>query len=117
MVSQRGILNLCHSNAQRDAYLRRGNAVRMHGVDAESPDTAGVRRMPPFLDFDDARFPTQGEALQRRGGTARHDAVVWDYARAASERGVDIIQNRKVTGFIREIGRIAGAETTSVLLM
>jgi sarcosine oxidase subunit beta len=112
MVSQRGVLNLYHSDAQGDAYARRGNAMRMHGVDAELLDTEGVRRMLPFLDFDNARFPVLGGLLQRRGGTARHDAVVWGYARAASDLGVDIIQNCEVTGFIREGERIAGVQTT-----
>ena len=112
MVSQRGVLNLYHSDAQRDAYARRGNGMRLHGVAAELLDAAGVRRMLPFLDFDNARFPIQGGLLQRRGGTARHDAVVWGYARAASGRGVDIIQNCEVTGLIREAGRVTGVETT-----
>ena len=112
MVSQRGVLNLYHSDAQRDAYARRGNGMRLHGVDAELIDAAAVRRMLPFLDFDNARFPIQGGLLQRRGGTARHDAVVWGYARAASGRGVDIIQNCEVTGLIREAGRVTGVETT-----
>jgi heterotetrameric sarcosine oxidase beta subunit len=112
MVSQRGVLNLYHSDTQRDAYVRRGNGMRMHGVDAELLDAAGVRRMLPFLDFENARFPIQGGLLQRRGGTARHDAVVWGYARAASDRGVDIIQNCEVTGFIREGERVAGVQTT-----
>jgi methylglutamate dehydrogenase subunit A len=112
MVSQRGVLNLYHSDAQRDAYVRRGNAMRMHGVDAELLDAAAVRRMLPCLDFDNARFPIHGGLLQRRGGTARHDAVVWGYARAASARGVDVIQNCEVTGFIRDGGRVIGVETT-----
>ena len=112
MVSQRGVLNLYHSDAQRDAYARRGNAMRMHGVDAELLDRNAVRKILPFLDFEDARFPIQGGLLQRRGGTARHDAVVWGYARAASDRGVDIIQNCEVTGFLREGGRITGVGTT-----
>jgi heterotetrameric sarcosine oxidase beta subunit len=112
MVSQRGILNLSHSDVQHDAYARRGNAMRMHGVDAELLDVVSVRRMAPFLDFENARFPIYGGLLQRRGGTARHDAVVWGYARAASNHGVDIIQNCEVIGFIREAGRIAGVETT-----
>ena len=112
MVSQRGVLNLYHSDAQRDAYARRGNAMRMHGVDAELLDREAVRAMLPFLDFDNARFPIQGGLLQRRGGTARHDAVVWGFARAASERGVDIVQNCEVTGFLREGRRITGVETT-----
>jgi len=112
MVSQRGVLNLCHTDAQRDAFARRGNAMRMHGVDAELLDTRAVRRMLPFLDFDNARFPIRGGLLQRRGGTARHDAVVWGYARAASQLGVDIIQNCEVTGFLREGERIVGVNTT-----
>jgi heterotetrameric sarcosine oxidase beta subunit len=112
MVSQRGVLNLYHTDAQRDAHVRRGNAMRMHGVAAELLDAAAVRRMLPFLDFDNARFPIKGGLLQRRGGTARHDAVVWGYARAASDRGVDIVQNCEVTGFIREAGRVVGVQTS-----
>jgi sarcosine oxidase subunit beta len=112
MVSQRGVLNLCHSDGQRDAYARRGNAMRLHGVDAELLDRDGVREIAPFLDFDNARFPIQGGLLQRRGGTVRHDAVAWGYARAASARGVDVVQNCEATGFRIEAGRIAGVETT-----
>ncbi len=112
MVSQRGVLNLVHSDSQRDAAARRGNAMRMHGVDAELLDTAQVRHMLPFLNFDEARFPIYGGLLQRRGGTARHDAVAWGYARAASSRGVDIIQNCEVTGLLRDGGRVTGVETT-----
>ena len=112
MVSQRGVLNLFHSDAQRDAAARRGNAMRMHGVDAELLGTAEVRRMYPFLDYDNARFPIYGGLLQRRGGTARHDAVVWGFARAASDLGVDIIQNCEVTGFVRDGNLVAGVETS-----
>jgi methylglutamate dehydrogenase subunit A len=112
MVSQRGVLNLYHSDSQRDAFARRGNGMRLHGVDAELLDREQVRAMVPYLDFDDARFPIQGGLLQRRGGTARHDAVVWGYARAADMRGVNIVQNCGVTGINIEQGRIAGVETT-----
>ena len=112
MVSQRGVLNICHSDAQRDAYARRGNAMRLHGVDAELLDVEGVRRLAPFLAFDDARFPIRGGLLQRRGGTARHDAVVWGYARGADRRGVDIIQNCEVTGLRIQAGKVLGVETT-----
>ena len=118
MVSQRGVLNLYHSDAQRDAYARRGNAMRLHGVDAELLDREAVKNIAPFLNFDHARFPIQGGLLQRRGGTARHDAVVWGYARAASDLGVDIIQNCEVTGFIRSPqGRMIGVETTRGRIM
>lgn len=116
MISQRGVLNVFHSDAQRDAFARRGNAMRLHGVDAELLDLPAVRRLAPFLDFDRARFPIQGGLLQRRGGTARHDAVVWGYARAASALGVDIVQNCEVTGFERVGGRIVGVQTTQGLV-
>jgi methylglutamate dehydrogenase subunit A len=112
MVSQRGVLNLYHSHAQRDAFACRGNAMRLNGVDAELLDRRQVQAMLPFLDYDNARFPIHGGLLQRRGGTVRHDAVVWGYARAADQRGVDIIQNCEVTGLVIRNGRITGVETT-----
>jgi len=111
MVSQRGVLNVFHSDPQRDAYARRGNAMRLHGADAELLDREGVRKLVPFVDFDNARFPVRGGLFQPRGGTVRHDAVAWGYARAADSRGVDIIQNCAATGFRVENGRIVGVET------
>ncbi|WP_112311334.1 sarcosine oxidase subunit beta family protein [Pseudogemmobacter bohemicus] len=112
MVSQRGVLNLCHTDAQRDAFRRRGNGMRLNGVDAELLDREGVRKLAPFLNFDNARFPIKGGLLQPRGGTVRHDAVAWGYARGADQRGVDIIQNCEVTGFKIENGKVLGVETT-----
>lgn len=112
MVSQRGVLNLYHSDAQRDAYARRGNAMRLAGVDADLLDREQVRAMVPFLDYDNARFPIQGGLLQKRGGTARHDAVAWGYAHAGDRNGVDIVQNCEVTGLSLENGRVTGVETT-----
>jgi methylglutamate dehydrogenase subunit A len=113
MMSQRGVLNLFHSDAQRDAAARRGNAMRLHGSDAVLLDRDGVRRMAPFLEFDNERFPVEGGLLQARGGTARHDAVAWGYARSASARGVDIVQNCEVKGFLRDAGgAVVGVETT-----
>ena len=112
MVSQRGIINLYHSDAQRDAFVRRGNAMRMHGVDAVLLDKTETRKLLPYCDFDNARFPIHGGLLQPRGGTVRHDAVAWGYARAADQRGVDIIQHCEVTGIHVESGRAVGVETT-----
>jgi methylglutamate dehydrogenase subunit A len=112
MISQRGVINLYHSDAQRDAFARRGNAMRLHGVDAELLDRNEVRALLPQLEFEDARFPIAGGLLQRRGGTARHDAVVWGYARAADQRGVDIVQNCEVTGLRISNGRVHAVETT-----
>jgi methylglutamate dehydrogenase subunit A len=112
MVSQRGILNLIHTDAQRDAYTRRGNAMILHGADAQYLSTDQIRREYPFLNFNDARFPIKGGLAQRRGGTVRHDAVAWGYARGADLRGVDIIQNCEVTGFRIENGICRGVETS-----
>jgi len=86
--------------------------MRIHGVDAELLDRDAVRAMVPLLDFDNARFPIRGGLLQRRGGTVRHDAVAWGYARAADQRGVDICQHTEVTGIRVEDGRVRGVETT-----
>ncbi|MEP4979119.1 sarcosine oxidase subunit beta family protein [Ascidiaceihabitans sp.] len=112
MVSQRGIMNLIHSDAQRDAFIRRGNAMILNGADAEYLDEAQIRAEYPFLNFDDARFPIKGGLAQRRGGTVRHDAVAWGYARSADQHGVDIIQNCEVTGFRIEGGKCLGVETS-----
>ena len=111
MVSQRGIINLYHSDGQRDAYARRGNAMRLAGADSELLDRDQVKALCPFLDFDNSRFPIKGGLMQARAGTARHDAVVWGYARAADRLGVDIVQNCEVTGFIREGDAVVGVET------
>ena len=112
MVSQRGVLHLFESDGTRDAAARRGNAMRLEGVDAELLDREQVRRLAPMLDFDSARFPVMGGLWQPRGGTVRHDAVAWGYARAADRRGVDLIQNCEVTGIRVENGRVLGVETT-----
>ena len=112
MVSQRGVLNLSHSDGQRDQYIRRGNAMRLHGIDAEYLERDEVRALVPLLDFDNARFPIHGGLLQRRGGTVRHDAVAWGYARAADALGVDLIQNCEVTGIRLDAGRVTAVETT-----
>ena len=113
MFSQRGVLNLAHTPAQMDSYAQRGNAMRMNGVDAALISREEVAERVPGLDIsDNARFPVVGGLLQSRGGTARHDAVAWGYARAADRLGVDIIQNCEVTGFIFDAGKVVGVQTT-----
>jgi heterotetrameric sarcosine oxidase beta subunit len=113
MFSARGVLNLAHSDAQRDQMMRRGNTMRCNGIDAEWLDRQQVAEFEPGFDcFDRARFPVVGGLLQRRGGTARHDAVAWGYARAADRLGVDIIQQCEVTGFMIEGGRVRGVRTS-----
>jgi len=114
MFSQRGVLNLAHSDAQRDAYVRRGNAMRVNGIDAQWLDLDQVRKMVPLLECGDrARYPVVGGLLQKRGGVARHDAVAWGYARAASALGVDILQNCECLAIRREGGRVTGLDTSS----
>ncbi len=112
MHSQRGLINLFHSDGQRDAFARRGNAMINQGDDAVLLDRDGVRRYLPYLDFDNTRFPIYGGLLHPRGGTARHDAVAWGYARGADQRGVDLIQNCEVTGIDIEAGRVTGVQTS-----
>ena len=112
MHSQRGIINLFHSDGQRDAFARRGNAMINQGDDAVLLDTDGVRKMLPYLDFDQVRFPIYGGLYHPRGGTARHDAVAWGFARSASDRGVDLIQNCEVTGIDIADGRVTGVQTS-----
>lgn len=111
MVSQRGILNLAHTDAQVDAYARRGNAMHLSAAGGELLDAKGVRKLCPYLNFDDVRFPIKGGLWQQRAGTVRHDAVAWGFARAADSRGVDVIQNCEVTGIRRENGRCIGVST------
>ncbi|MCZ4367517.1 sarcosine oxidase subunit beta family protein [Sulfitobacter dubius] len=112
MFSQRGVITLFHSDAQRDASARRGNAMINQGDDAELLDREGLRKLLPYLDYDNGRFPIHGGLLHRRGGTARHDAVAWGYARGADQRGVDLIQQCEVTGIDIENGRVRGVQTT-----
>src|SRR5260221_12402129 len=114
MFSQRGVLNLAHTPSELDAFQRRGNAMRLNGIDAVLMSRDQIRDFVPLLDCSDgARYPIGGGLMQARGGTARHDAVAWGYARAADARGVDIIQNCEVTGIRPGGGRVVGVETTA----
>jgi len=111
MVSQRGTVNLFHTEAQRDLFTRRANHMRLLGVDAEALDRAQVQRLVPLVDLDNGRYPVLGGFLQRRGGTVRHDAVAWGYARAASAAGADIVEHCEVTGITQAGGRVTGVQT------
>ena len=112
MHSQRGQIMLFHSDGQRDAAVRRGNAIVNQGDDAELLSRDQVRRMLPYLDYEQTRFPIYGGLIQRRAGTARHDAVAWGFARGADMRGVDLIQNCEVTGIDIQNGRVTGVQTS-----
>jgi sarcosine oxidase subunit beta len=113
MYSARGVLNLVHTPADVDAAMRRGNAMRLNGIDATFLSRDEIAAWIPNLDCTaGARFPILGGLLQPRGGTVRHDAVAWGYARAADALGVDIIQNCEVTGIRIERGGVTGVRTT-----
>jgi sarcosine oxidase subunit beta len=101
MFSQRGVLELAHSLEELEIQRRWANAMTANGIDSEMMDRSDIRRLVPPLDLD-CRVPIEGGFIQRRAGIARHDAVAWAYARAASNLGVDIVQGCEVTGF--EIG-------------
>ena len=113
MYSPRGIINLAHSDAQMNAYARRGNSMRLNGIDAILLGRDDLKKMIPFADFSETcRFPIHGGLMHPRGGTARHDAVAWGYARQADSMGVDIIQKCEVTGFDVNNGKIEGVQTS-----
>jgi len=111
MLSQRGILTLAHSHHEMEGIRRWANAIRINNVDSEVLTPAEVKKLEPLINLD-CRFPIHGGFVQRRGGTSRHDAVAWAYARAASEYGVDIIQQCEVTGLNIQAGCVTGVETT-----
>ncbi len=112
MFSQRGVMNLAHSQHDLRELSRRINANRLNGVDSEFLNPRQIKAFCPIMDLrQSGRYPVLGASLQRRGGTARHDAVAWGYARGADARGIDIIQDCAVTGFRIANGRIHGVET------
>jgi heterotetrameric sarcosine oxidase beta subunit len=113
MYSPRGVVDLALSEDDIPALARRGNAMRLAGIDAELLDLRGLERFVPELEARRTRrFPLVGALVQRRGGTVRHDAVAWGYARAGSALGVDIIEDCEVTG-VRAAGNNAtGVETS-----
>ena len=113
MLSQRGVLNLAHNEHDLKEMSRRVRAIRGNGVDSEILTPAEIKKLAPAINISkDVRYPILGASLQRRGGIARHDAVAWGFARAADDRGVDIVQNCEVTGIDREGGRVTGVQTT-----
>lgn len=113
MFSQRGVLTIAHSEHELKEMSRRVHAIRLNGIDSDILDPEQIKKFVPIINIDQTiRYPVMGGFLQKRGGTARHDAVAWGYARAADDLGVDIIQNCEVTGLLRKGGRITGIETS-----
>ena len=117
MLSQRGVLNLAHNLHDLRELERRVNANILNGIDSEILNTQEVKNFVPIINTDpNSRYPILGASLQRRGGTARHDAVAWGFARSADKLGVDIIQQCEVTGIKQRRGRVIGVETTRGLI-
>lgn len=113
MYSSRGVCDLANSDDEMARYARRGNAMRLAGIDAELLDRKALQKFAPEIDLDHPRrFPIVGGLLQRRAGTVRHDAVAWGYARAASALGVDIIEDCEVTGVRANATVATGVETS-----
>ncbi len=113
MFSQRGVLNLGHNLQDMRDIERRVAANRLNGIDGEVLTPEQVRQLVPLLNTSsDSRYPVLGASWQARGGTARHDAVAWGYARGADAMGVDLIQQTEVTGIRRHKGAVLGVETT-----
>ena len=117
MFSQRGVLTIAHSEHELKEMSRRVHAIRLNGIDSDVLGPAEIAKFVPCINMDQSiRYPVMGGFLQQRGGTARHDAVAWGYARAADDMGVDIIQNCEVTGLKRSGRRITAIETTKGLI-
>ena len=113
MYSPRGVVDLALSDDDLSGMARRGNAMRLAGIDAELLDLGALERLCPELEpRRERRFPIVGALVQRRGGTVRHDAVAWGYARAATALGVDVIEDCEVTGVRTAAGVASGVETS-----
>ncbi len=114
MYSPRGVMMLAHNHHDVMSLKRHIYANRLNGIDNEWLTPEEIKAFcPPLNISSDIRYPIVGAALQRRGGTARHDAVAWGYARAADRLGVDIIQNCEVMRIDRDAsGAVSSLETT-----
>jgi len=113
LFSQRGVMNLAHTLGDVRESMRRVNANKLNGVDAEWLEPDEVKELCPILNTsDDIRYPVMGATYQPRAGIAKHDHVAWAFARMADALGVDIIQNCEVTGFVKDGARIVGVETS-----
>ncbi len=113
MFSQRGVMNVAHTLHDVRELKRRWHANRLNDIDCEWLNTKQVKDFCPVINTSpNIRYPVLGATLQRRGGTARHDAVAWGYARGADAMGVDIIQNCEVLNINVKGGNVVGIETT-----
>lgn len=111
MFSPRGLLMLAQTEHERRGYQRTVQANRLQGVETQWIGREEVKALVPILALDGPRYPVIGALYQPRGGTARHDAVAWGYARACAAMGMDIIQQCEVTGVRQAGGKVTGVET------
>ena len=111
MFSPRGLLMLAQTEHEVRGYKRTVHANHLQGVSTEWIDAARVKQLVPIINIDGPRYPVLGALYQERGGTARHDAVAWGYARACSDMGMHIIQNCEVTGIETEGGQVRAVNT------
>ncbi len=112
MFSPRGVIMLAQTHHEVRGYKRTAHANALQGVTTEWIEPARVKQLVPIINLDGPRYPVLGGLWQARGGTARHDAVAWGYARACSDMGMDIIQQCEVTGVLQENGKVSGVNTT-----
>ncbi len=112
MFSPRGVMMLAQTEHEKRGYLRTAHANALQGVKTEFIGPERVKELVPIINISGPRYPVLGALWQARGGTARHDAVAWAYARACSAMGMDIIQKCEVTGVMQDKGRVTGVETT-----
>tara|TARA_Y100001970_G_scaffold267935_1_gene358584 strand:- start:46890 stop:48140 length:1251 start_codon:yes stop_codon:yes gene_type:complete len=112
MLSQRGVINLAHTENEMREIQRRVNSIRLNGIDSEILTPEEIKHFVPIINLSNkCRYPILGGSIQQRGGVARHDAVAWGFARAASKLGVDIIENCEVEGFLISNGQVHGVNT------
>ncbi|MEM7239458.1 MAG: FAD-dependent oxidoreductase, partial [Pseudomonadota bacterium] len=112
MFSPRGVLMLAQTEHELRAWKRTAHANRLAGIESEMVEPGRVKELCPIMNIDGPRYPVLGGLWQPRGGTARHDAVAWGYARGASSLGVDIIQQCEVTGIDTSNGKVMGVQTS-----
>ena len=112
MFSPRGVMMLAQTQHEIRGYKRTAHANALQGVSTEFITPERVKSLVPIINIDGPRYPVLGALWQPRGGTARHDAVAWGYARACSEMGMDVIQQCEVTGIRRKNGQVQGVETS-----
>jgi len=116
MFSQRGVMNLAHTEHDIKEIKRRVSANTLNGIDSKWISKEEIKKLVPIMNTDNLRYPVLGASFQPRGGTARHDTVAWGYAMRADEMGVDIIQNCEVHKILTENGKVIGVETSKGII-